>query len=185
MWLCRDPILSLIRYLTGLRVGFEFQFFTGYIGYYVLGFYLGRLVPRRALVIAGLVVLAATTAFVFVTVYVGLQQPSYDQFYEGYLSVFVVLMTASAFMVIRRFAGAIPAGAMRWINALSSASLGIYLLHVIVLDVMDAQLSPLMPVLRTGSSIWVMPVVGIAGFLVCFLVVGLMQRLPVVRYAVP
>jgi surface polysaccharide O-acyltransferase-like enzyme len=185
MWLFLDPILSLIKYLTGQLVGFEFQFFTGYIGYYVLGFYLGRLVPTRALVMAGLGILAAATAFVFVTVYVGQQQPNYDQFYEGYLSLFVVLMTASAFMLIRRFAGAISAVALRWISALSSASLGIYLLHVIVLDLMDAQLAPLLPILRTGSSIWVMPAVGVAGFLVCFLIVGLLQRLPVVKYAVP
>lgn len=185
MWLLLDPGLSLIQHLTDVRVGFELQFFTGYIGYFVLGHYLGRIRRSRPLLVGAFVVMATAFAFVFLTVYFGQQQPNYDQFYEGYLSLAVVLMTAAAFIAIRGIGNIVSGRALSWISVLSGASLGIYLLHVMVLDAMATYLGPFVPTLQTGSSIWAMPAVAILGFLICFAVVAALKKLPILRYAVP
>jgi surface polysaccharide O-acyltransferase-like enzyme len=185
LWFLLDPALTLIRHLTGIQVGFEFLFVTGYIGYYVLGYYLGHIQEAKSLTIAAIAIIVLTFAFVFVTVYLGQQAPDYDQFYEGYLSVPVVLMTAASMMIIRGRKGLAAPGFLRWVLPLSKASLGIYLAHVIVLDLMDSYLAPAATFLRTGTSILAMPLTGLVAFLLCFAAVWLLQKIPLVRYAVP
>ncbi len=185
LWLFLDPVLSLIRHLTGIQVGFEFLFVTGYIGYYVLGYLLGRLAPSTRTATTALIVTGISFAFVFATVYVGQQSPHYDQFFEGYLSLSVVLMTGASFLVIRNLKGLSAAKLAHWIGSLSKASLGIYLVHVIVLDLLDTYLAPRAPILGTGSSILIMPLVAGAAYLACFLISWLMQKLPLLKYAVP
>ncbi len=185
MWFLLDPALNLLRHEFGLEVGFEFLFITGYIGYYVLGHLLAKLPVTRAWVIGAAVTLVAMLAFVFVTVYAGQQSPDYDQFYEGYLSLPVVLMTAAAFVVVRAAGPSLGGRIAGWIRPLSGASLGIYLLHVLVLDLLDMAAAPRFGGQSWGSSIWMMPLTAVSGFLVCWGVVWLLQRVPIVKYVVP
>jgi len=185
LWFLLDPVLNLIRYLFDVQIGFEFLFLTGYIGYYVLGHLLGRTNLTRRLLLAAIAVFLAAFAIVFLTVYAGQQSPTYDQFYEGYLSVSVVSLTAAAFVLTRSISSAVGTRALKWIQVLSSASLGIYLLHIIVLDLLDAGISPLLAGMGSGSSIYMMPLVAIVGYVVCFVIVFVLQRVPVIRYTVP
>jgi surface polysaccharide O-acyltransferase-like enzyme len=185
LWFLLDPVLNLIRYLFDVQIGFEFLFLTGYIGYYVLGHLLGRTNLTKTMLGAAVAVFVAAFAIVFATVYAGRQSPTYDQFYEGYLSVTVVCLTAAVFLLARSVSTGISPRALKWIQALSSASLGIYLLHIIVLDLLDSGIMPLLARSGAGSSIYMMPGVALVGFLVCFAVVFVLQRIPVIKYAVP
>ncbi len=185
LWFLLDPALNLLRHELGLQVGFEFLFITGYIGYYVLGHLLAKVQVTRAWVIGAAVTLVMMLALVFAAVYAGQQSAQYDQFYEGYLSVPVVLMTAAAFVLVRAAGPSLGTRISGWLRPLSAASLGIYLLHVLVLDLLDMAVAPRLGGPSFGSSIWMMPLTAVSGFLVCWAVVWLLQRLPVVRYAVP
>jgi surface polysaccharide O-acyltransferase-like enzyme len=185
LWFVLDPVMNLLRYELGLQVGFEFLFVTGYIGYFVLGHFLARLPISRALVTIAALTAAVAFAFVFYTVYAGQQSPDYDQFFEGYLSVSVVLMTASAFLLTRAYGGAIGRRLQALVQRMSAASLGIYLLHVLVLDLLNMAVVARYGEEGWGSSIWMMPLSAVTGFLICWGVVVLMQRIPVVKYAVP
>ncbi len=42
-----------------------------------------------------------------------------------------------------------------------------------------------LPVLKSGSTIWVMPLVALLGYLVCFVVVFVLQKIPILKYSVP
>jgi len=185
LWFFLDPVLALIRRETGVLIGFEFLFVTGYIGYFVLGYTLGRLKLARRVLLVAVIVFFASLAFVFATIYLGEQQPGYDQFFEGYLSLPVVLMTASAFLLIRALDGPAAHRAARWILPFSSASLGIYLAHVMVLDLIDSWIGSGIGALQGASSIWAMPVVALVAFAACYLLVALLKRIPWARYAVP
>jgi len=185
LWFLLDPVLNLLRHFYDAQIGFEFLFITGYIGYYVLGHLLGRMLVSKRLLAAAVGVFVAAFAIVFVTVYAGQQSSTYDQFFEGYLSVTVVLLTAAAFLIMRSLSSALGARPLRWIRAFSSASLGIYLLHVIVLDFLDMAVSRAVVGTGWGSSILVMPLAATVGYLVCLLIVLALQRLPAVKYAVP
>src|SRR5574340_37553 len=138
LWFLLDPVLNLLRHQLGLHVGFEFLFITGYIGYYVLGHLLARLPVTRSWLLGAGAVLLLAFAYVFYTVYSGLQLPEYDQFFEGYLSAPVVLMTASAFVLTRGLGPFIGERTAALMRPFSRASLGIYLLHVLALDVLNA-----------------------------------------------
>ncbi len=185
LWFMVNPIFSVIQQYTSIHIGFEFEFLLGYIGIFVLGFYFGRLQLTKPVLIASAVVFVLGFIATFLAIYIGKQQPNYDQFFEGYLSPTVVLMTASSFLLIRAandwFSGAIA----RWIVPLSNTSLGIYLLHVLVLDLLDRYVAPIASFLQTGSSIWVMPLVAVAAFGICFGVVFALQKIPILKYSVP
>jgi surface polysaccharide O-acyltransferase-like enzyme len=185
LWFLLDPVLNLLRHQFGLQVGFEFLFITGYIGYYVLGHLLAKVPLTRPWIAVALAVMLSTFVLVLYTVYVGRQSPDYDQFIEGYLSAPVVLMTASAFVLARALGPSIGDRTAARMRPLSGASLGIYLLHILVLDLLNMALAPTLGAAGWGSSILIMPLAALAGFLVCWLVVLALQRVPVVRYAVP
>lgn len=185
LWFLLDPVLNLLRYLFKVQIGFEFLFLTGYIGYFVLGHLLGGVTVTRRFFVAAAATFLAALAVVFATVYAGRQAPTCDQFFEGYLSVTVVLMTAAAFILIRGIFMNLPPSLSKWIRVLSGASLGIYLLHVMALDVLGAAASRLVPAGGWGSSILMMPVAAIVGYAACLVIVYLLQRIPVVKYSVP
>jgi surface polysaccharide O-acyltransferase-like enzyme len=185
LWFVLDPVLNVLRRELGLQVGFEFLFVTGYIGYYVGGHFLARLALTRRVLMTAAGTFVAAFVFVFYTVYTGLQSPDYDQFYEGYLSVSVVLMTASAFLLTRGYGARIGARLQALVRRASAASLGIYLLHVLVLDLLNMAVAARFGEAGWGSSVWVMPMSAIVGFLLCWGVVAVLQRIPIVKYAVP
>ncbi|MFH1186250.1 MAG: acyltransferase family protein [Chloroflexota bacterium] len=185
LWFLLDPVLNLIRHVFDVQIGFEFLFLTGYIGYYVLGHLLGTTLLTKRLIFAAAGVFLAAFAIVFVSVYAGQQSPTYDQFFEGYLSVTVVLLTAAAFILTRSLSSRLGPPPLRWIKVLSSASLGIYLLHIIALDVLDLGMAPVVASTGWGSSLVMMPLAAIVGYVACFVIVFALQRLPVIKYAVP
>jgi surface polysaccharide O-acyltransferase-like enzyme len=94
-------------------------------------------------------------------------------------------MTAAAFYLLRAANGRIPEGLAKLVRALSGASLGIYLIHVIVLDLFDRFLGPAFPWLQNGLTLFVMPAVALVAFAVCTAVVLAMQKIPVLKYSVP
>lgn len=185
LWYVVNSILPLIAQYTPIRIGLDFQLVTGYIGYYLLGFYLGRIEPGRGRLLAAGWAFGLGLLTTFTAIYLMSQAPHYDQFFEGYLSFNVVLMTAGAFFLLRAANSRIPEALARAIRPLSRASLGIYLVHVIVLGLFEQYFGPLFPWLQSGLTLYIMPAVAIAAFAVCALIVLILQKIPVLKYSVP
>ena len=185
MWFLANGLLTLIRKYADLPIGLEFYFVTGYVGYYVLGLLLGRItLDRRRIAIAGLVFLCALL-FTFFAIYAGSQADGYDQFFESYLSFNVMLLTAAGFVILKAANKLIPDRAANLILPFSRASLGIYLIHVMVLAWFDGFSVGQMPWLQGASTIFVMPGVAAAAFVMCFAAVYILQKIPLIRYTVP
>jgi surface polysaccharide O-acyltransferase-like enzyme len=184
-WLFVVPILAILNEQFSILVNFEFPFLTGYIGYFVLGFYLGSIPLTRRLVLFSALVLAVSFIFTFFTIYTGIQSPKYDKFYEQYLSLNVILMSASAFMLLKFLDHRIPFSLNQWLIPLSGAAYGIYLFHVMVMDVFSKYLAPSLPILQTGLTLLIMPLVAAVTFLVCLGVILAVQKIPLLKYIVP
>ncbi|MBR3305901.1 MAG: acyltransferase [Lachnospiraceae bacterium] len=111
---------------------FEFSFFTGYIGYFVLGGFLYRMKDRIKYKHKMLLFLAADLSYI-IACFAGVKRSVSDGlFYDGFstpLAFHTLLLSSSLFLLI--------IGREREVKPLSviaKASLGIYLLHPLVLS---------------------------------------------------
>jgi len=184
-WLVVVPIFGILHEQFSILVNFEFPFLTGYIGYFVLGFFLNGLPLTRRLVLWSAVILVLSFIFTFFAIYVGMQSPKYDQFYEQYLALNVIFMAASSFVLLKSLDHWIPSALQRWLVPLGGTAFGIYLLHVLVMDIFSQYLAPSLPFLQSGLTLFVMPVVAAVTFVLCLGVILGIQKIPILKYIVP
>jgi surface polysaccharide O-acyltransferase-like enzyme len=184
-WLVAVPIFGILHEQFSILVNFEFPFLTGYIGYFVLGYFLNGLPVTRRLVLWSALIFALSFIFTFCYIYFGMQSPKYDQFYEGYLALNVILMAASSFVLLKSVDHWIPSTLQRWLVPLGGTAFGIYLLHVLVMDIFSKYLATSLPCLQSAPTLFVMPVVAVVVFVICLGVILGVQKIPVLKYIVP
>jgi surface polysaccharide O-acyltransferase-like enzyme len=177
LWFLVVPVFSFLQEFTPIQIGFELYFIAGYSGYFILGYLLGKFEFTRprlyGLAVLFLLLLVGTTL---------LNTYQKSEYFISYLSVNVVLMTALAFILLRevqigdRLNGVLV--------PLSRASFGIYLIHVIVLAELE-KLPMVSSWFSMGSSVYMIPLLGLMVFLVSFVLVAIIQKIPVLRWIVP
>jgi surface polysaccharide O-acyltransferase-like enzyme len=182
LWFVVVPVFSFLQEFTPVRIGFELYFVAGYSGYFVLGYLLGmfQYTRRQLYGLAALLLIfsLATTAVQYFVNSRGLT----TEYFVGYLSVNIVLMTAFAFILLREVQ--IGDNLYNILAPLSRASFGIYLVHVIVLDEFQ-KLPYISSWFSVGSSVYMVPILGLLGFFVSFIIVAVIQKIPVLRWSVP
>jgi surface polysaccharide O-acyltransferase-like enzyme len=182
IWILLNPLVGLMEEFTSIRIGFEYQFLGGYIGYFIFGYLAGQLsFTQRQKAGAWMVFfisLFVTITGMYLTGIYGLK----TQYFEDYLSVNVVLMSWSLFVIFTNFQ--VPDFACHIIAPLSRASFGIYLIHVIVMVEIFSR-SPLSILAMTGSAIYMIPLLGLLGFAISFILIFVMQKIPFLKYIVP
>jgi surface polysaccharide O-acyltransferase-like enzyme len=177
LWFLVVPVFSFVQEFTPIRIGFELYFIAGYSGYFMLGYLLGKFQYTR-LQLYGL-------AFLFLIFSVGttlLDTRLESEYFTSYLSVNIVLMTAFAFILLREVQ--ISDSVNNFLVPLSRASFGIYLAHVIVLAELE-KLPFVSGWLSIGSSEYMIPLIGLLVFLISFVLVAVIQKIPVLRWIVP
>ena len=177
LWFLVVPVFSFLQEFTPIKIGFELYFIAGYSGYFMLGYLLGMFQYAKYQ-LYGL-------AFLFLMFSVGTTILSYlvkSEYFVGYLSMNIVLMTAFAFILLREVQ--IGDNLYRFLFPFSRASFGIYLVHVIVLAELE-KLPFVSGWFSAGSSVYMIPLLGLLGFLVSFVIVAVIQRIPILRWIVP
>ncbi len=185
VWLMAGPVLAWVEEFTVIRVGVDLRYVTGYLGYFLLGYFLGGLHPgRRAMAGAALLHLLGFGVTFWGLWFVTRGGQHRDAF-ESYLSLGVVMMSLGMFMLLRWLGERTPLLARRLAFAVSRVSFGVYLIHVMVMDVVvTLGLEGIPQVLRWPSALLI-PLTAVVVLAVSSLVVRLMQRVPLLRYAVP
>lgn len=171
------PVFSFLQEFTPIKIGFELYFIAGYSGYFMLGHLLGKFQYTRYQ-LYGL-------AFLLFILSIGttlLNQFTDSEYFVGYLSMNIVLMTAFAFVLLREVQ--IGDGLNKFLAPLGRASFGIYLVHVIVLAELE-KLPVVSDWFSAGSSVYMIPLLGFFGFLVSFIIVVVIQKIPILRWSVP
>jgi surface polysaccharide O-acyltransferase-like enzyme len=177
LWFLVVPVFSFLQEFTPIQIGFELYFIAGYSGYFMLGYLLGRFEFTRPQ-LYGLVVL-----FLMFSVGTTLLGSCIEsEYFVGYLSVNIVLMTAFAFILLREVQIGDRVNGI--LVPLSRASFGIYLVHVIVLAELE-KLPVVSGWFSTGSSVYMIPLLGLLVFFVSYILVAVIQKIPVLRWIVP
>ena len=182
IWFLLVPVANLFYEFTPVKFGFSSQFLGGYIGYFIFGHLAGGFQFEKShkymALILFIVGLMATIAGMYLRQY----YKSDTQYFEDYLSVNVVLMACSSFILIQGLA--VSEKVYRFILPLGNASFGIYLAHVIV--VTEVFTIPIFAEWASrGTGIYMIPLLGVIGYFLSFLLIYLLQRIPIIRIMVP
>ena len=185
LWVVCMPLLFIALEFTPLENGFELQYFTGYVGYFLLGLLLGQLelTPRLrglawGLFLAGLV-------FTFAVFHLDLPPNNNELVFRSYPSLDILIMSIGAFLLMRTAGERVDSRHANWLKVFSQASFGIYLVHSLFLTWFESYWQSLGYQTASGPSILVIPLVTILLYFASFAATYLLQRIPILKYTVP
>lgn len=123
------PLLSIVLDVNRTPTGILY-YFTGYAGYFVLGYYFHVYRPMIPLIYISAMVFLPLLFF-FVHRYYSLNGDFFDVF--GYLSITVMMLCIVDFYGIRRAVESLQLGGAILLTQVSNACFGIYLMHIFVM----------------------------------------------------
>jgi surface polysaccharide O-acyltransferase-like enzyme len=177
-------VVPLLMLLTGFSVEPKLFAITGWTGYFVLGYYLAELRVRTSkllfLWLTGfLLTIVCTYA---VTALIGGHS---SLFFLDYLSAPVFLAASSLFMLLRKVS---PSNleirfprASKLIHFIGCNTLVIYLLHVMVLESIQKGYFGLQISVNTMNPIVEIPLITVFTLFICFGIIFVLKRVPVVK----
>ncbi len=189
LWLIFQPLWTVLQHFWNIYINITALMATNFMPYFFLGYLLGEFsLSRRTVVASALIFAGGVLATSLGTYLLTSAAGQYDGFFYDFLSFNVIFASAGAFVLLRWAGEKLGAGSPRrqaLSRSLATATYGIYLIHVLVIEVLGygipfAHINSFM-----GSALWSIPVVcGVVFCLSYTLVLGL-QRIPLVRQIVP
>ena len=164
-----------------LAVNIDLSYFTGYLGYIVLGYYLSvkQFKFTRTVLVAGCIFLVASALTIFGTYHKSLRLKDFDNFYYSYLSINVMMASTGIFLFVKNFPiigkRGIPSQIAR---AISKHSYGIYLIHILVLTFLNI----LKINCLSADPIIAVPATSILCLGISLLIVWLVNKIPFGHY---
>lgn len=155
-----------------------------FAGYFILGHYLDKYMPegkKRLLVYAGGIVGAVGAVFVSTRMSVFYHGPNAEAF--GNFSIFTLLTSVALFTFFNDIISkkSFSPKTEKWIGALSADTLGIYLIHLMLLEAgVLVSVTPLYLGTLKISPIFGVPVIAVLGFAVSMLITAVLRRIPVI-----
>lgn len=165
------PYLEMVLFIDTSSAGILY-YFTGYLGYYLLGYYLNRYYGFQNIhVVVAVVIAILIPALLYAS---GIEFNFYSLLW--YLSLPVVLMASVWFVLINRT----PNKHFFLISEISRLSFGIYFVHIFILRRCLWRID----FIRELPGLIQIPVVMIATLVLSFLIVKLISRLPFSKYII-
>jgi surface polysaccharide O-acyltransferase-like enzyme len=185
LWFITVPVLFIVEEFTPIKMGLELYYFAGYVGYFLLGYYLGHLqtTSRLKWIAVGLVVVGAISTFA--VFYFNLPPTNNELPFRSYPSLNIILMVIGVFLLLKAVGERIPLAVARFSAVASRSSFGIYLTHSIILTGMVAGWEALGFHTAAGPSILVIPLVAILAYLLSWAVTAVLRAIPIIRASVP
>ncbi|RWY53883.1 acyltransferase [Mucilaginibacter gilvus] len=175
-------ILISNPYLTRFETAVELRYFSGYIGYLVLGYYLAN----KQFNFPGVVFIAVLVFICFAiiatigTFYVVVKTKELSTYFYEPVGPFVVMLSASAFLIAKNTVIRLPIKFILICENAGKYTLGIYFVHALILNILE-----LNGITYQVFNPWLsIPAVAVLCFLISWLLVWLMSKIPVLKYLV-
>lgn len=167
-------------YLTAFDPGIDLHNFTGYIGYLVLGYYLAYkpFKFKNMASIAALFFFICTMLITIGTYFLLLKTHSLSTFFYEPISPFILVLSASAFLMARFIKIKLKPAVNNIISNIGKYTLGLYLSHALILNLFE--LSGI--TYTIFNPVFSIPLVALSCFSLSCLLIYLMSKLPVVKY---
>jgi surface polysaccharide O-acyltransferase-like enzyme len=167
-------ILTLIIDIPGLKIYFpriDFSYFSGFLGYFVLGYYLKQYSAKEKLIPVLFVILGVLITILGTYIFTVKNAKFYYYFYE-YLNLNTLMVSSGVFLLFKKMEISNKKINSIVIN-LNQCCFGIYLIHPLVLKLFKLSgldvyvLSPVVSIL----------IVSIVCFLLCFFIISCLKKL--------
>jgi surface polysaccharide O-acyltransferase-like enzyme len=189
LWLVFQPILATANKFWNLDIRFAPPLTTGFVCFFLLGYLLGEIPLSRARVILSAVAwVIGMLATIIGTYFLTRASGQFDGFFYDFVSLNVILASAATFLLLRWLSDRKPftsPKALLITRSLATAAFGIYLIHVLVIEVLSGWLPFVTINSFMGHALWSILLVSTLVFLVSFLFTRFLQRIPILRYIVP
>ncbi len=184
LWFLAMPILFIVEAFTPLKNGFEIYYTGGYVGYFLLGHLLGGLETRAPLLWAALGLFITSFLFTFAVFHLNLPPQDNELVFRSYPSLNIVLMSLGAFVLLKAAGEKISPQLARLSSEAGKVSFGIYLIHPLVFGWMTLAWNALGFQTNTASPIFAIPLATLVNFLLSWVVVFVISKIPFLRAAV-
>lgn len=166
--------------VSDLHTEVQLTYFSGFVGYLVLGYYLSTkdfANPRRVCYFSVALILAAILITCIGTYWLSASRKSYASYFHGNFSPNVLMLSIGVFLFFLT-CGSIRYPSVRLREFISRYSFGIYLIHVLVIKYMDSP-SLKWEVLPPAVGI---PVKTFVCLLISATVIAAVNRIPLGKY---
>lgn len=173
-------ILVSGQYLPRFSTAVELRYFSGYIGYLVLGYYLAN----KQFQFPGMVFIAALLFLCFAivttigTYYLEVKTQELSTYFYEPLGPFVVALSASAFLIAKNSVVTLNPKLTKVLDNASGYTLGIYLCHALTLNILELN-DITYAVFNSWFSI---PAIALLCFLISWLLIWVMSKIPLVKH---
>jgi len=195
LWLFACTIKPIFETLLGISFGVNIDPVFGYVGYFLLGAtfvkYLPDKISRRWVGACGIALAGCAIITMLGTYMLSVRAGTLDKFFYDPFSPTVILMSMASFVLLRNLGTAFSERAdthralIRQITFASELSYGVYLVHALVIVILESG--------RLGFSvdpmryppIFAAPVIAIVVSVLSLLLTGLLRRVPMLKWLVP
>ena len=191
LWFLAASLVQLIENFTGVTVGFDLRFMSGYAGYLLLGWLLGKqsFTSKQAIgacALAFMCVLITAVGTYFLTIGNG---GIYTGYFYGPLAPNVILLAGSVFVLIKylveNYSIAKDERVLFMLRSVSSASFGIFLIHTVFLYLLRHGHLGIYLYGWRGNPLYHIPVVATAAFCLSYGTIYLLRINHLTRRFVP
>lgn len=181
LWFLAQPILLLVEGYTPIRNGFDLFYAGGYVGYFLLGHYLGRLQNHPRLLWGAWAAFAVGLLATFAVFYLDIPPIDNELILRDYPSLNIVVMSLGAFLLLKAAGERAPARLGNLSTISRPVIFGIYLIHPMLLRwAADERMALGFDPFAVNALIMT-PIVALLAFAVCWLLVHLAVKVPILR----
>lgn len=122
--------------LFTLNKDYNLNFMNGYIGYFLLGFYLLTYKNKVSIRLLSLVILIDTAVIALGTWYKTMYLGQYSEIFKVYSKAFVLILSVAIFLFFKEVVSRYPLKpfVLNLVKFLSGLSFGVYLMHNLLID---------------------------------------------------
>jgi surface polysaccharide O-acyltransferase-like enzyme len=168
-------MLVVYPFIDRYKNDFELGFFTGYIGYLVAGYFLFKYVQLSKSLLWFLFITTITLT-ILGTYYLAFQQNPNKEMLLAPLTPGVFIMSASIYLLFKQASVTYPNWLSNLVNAICKYSYGIYLIHLLVLALIDDYIVSV----ADFNPLWSIPVISLLTMSFSFCSIYLLRKLPII-----
>ena len=189
LWLIFQPVLTIAHKFWDFSIKINAPLATGFVCYFVLGYLLGEITLSRTRTILSTVIWVISALITIVGTYLFTRNSGqFDGFFYDFVSLNVIFAASAAFLLLRWISEAnifASFNAYAPMRTFATSAFGIYLIHILVIEVLSGWIPFVHIDSFMGNAIWSVPLVSMVVFILSFLIVRILQKIPVLKYIVP
>ncbi len=191
VWLVTDSLLPIIKRFLGVTIGIDVVVTTGYVGFFVMGYYLRNIsLTRRQIIPVLLTIVAALLFTQYATNALTVQnEGTFDNFFVLNDSFNLIIVAIGLFLLFKSIDYEQLFHKFFFVEKLvmwiSSCSLGIYFVHVVIIEELAGGRLGFTLSANSFYPLLSIPTISILVMALSIGVIMLLKQIPVVRNIVP